>query len=112
MELRDLGFSRRPAQLNIVSRNSAGIGGRLRKGESRGFCGGASGAFSLQEGASRTSLGRRGVKSDPDFLRAARPAPSAAANVAQPEPANGRRGAPGAGPARGRGLRLSLSGEE
>lgn len=53
------------------------------------------------EDASRTRLGRKGVKSDPDFPRAARPVLSVAANVSQPEPANELPGAPRTAPCRG-----------
>lgn len=112
MELRYLGFPPRLTQLNLVVPKSAGIGEHMRKGKNRGFWGSVSGAFLFLEDASWPGLGRKGVKSDPDFLGSASPVLSVTVNVAPPEPANGRRGAPKAGPVKGRGGRLSLSGEE
>lgn len=47
-------------------------------------------ASRLLEEASSTRLGRKGVKADPDFLRATCPVLSVQVNVAQQEPTNGR----------------------
>lgn len=81
--------------LNTALHQSAGKGECIHQGKPCGFSSSGSAASSPLEDASRTTLGSKGVKPDPDFLLATRPVLSVSADVSPPEPANERPGEPG-----------------
>lgn len=88
------------SQLNTVFHESAEIGVYIYRGKQPGISGRMSGWVNrlVAGDASSTTPGRKGVKSDPDFLCDLCPVLSVTVNIAQLEPANGRPGAPGTAP--------------